>query len=59
MADPGKCLFRVIHPNHGEQEVTASDRQSAIAEAAKEWGLRWHTIAEKCRVLQLGPVKKK
>lgn len=54
-------LFRVTHPVHGEAEVEASDRYFAVTKAAKEWGLRWSTIARDCIVMQLSsrPVRKK
>lgn len=60
MAANDQYLFRVQHPNHGEVEVTAADRYGAVVNAAKEWGLRWATIAKDCDVHQLGraPVKK-
>lgn len=60
MAANDQYRFRVVHPNHGEAEVIASDRYGAVISAAKEWGLRWTTIAKDCKVHQLGraPVKK-
>lgn len=53
-------LYRVNHPVHGETEVEASDRYFAVTKAAKEWGLRWSTIARDCIVMQLSsrPVRK-
>ena len=59
MEHGNKYLFRVVHPNHGEGEVTAGDRYSAVVAAAKEWGLRWTTIAKDCNVHQLGKAKAK
>lgn len=50
-----KYLFRVVHPVHGEAEVEAIDRYWATIEAAKEWGIRWSTIARECKVTELGP----
>lgn len=52
-------LWRVIHPAHGAVEVEAHQRYDAVVSAAKEWGLRWTTIARDCRVTELGPVKRK
>lgn len=59
MSEANKYLFRVVHPAHGEAEVTASDRYGAVIGAAKEWGLRWTTIAKDCKVHQLGRAKVK
>ena len=52
--------FKVCHTVHGEVEVLAPDRYQAVVNAAKEWGLRWTTIAKDCIVIQLGnsPVRK-
>lgn len=55
----GKRLWRVIHPAHGAVEVEAHQRYDAVVEAAKEWGLRWTTIARDCRVTELGPAPRK
>ena len=52
-------LWRVSHPVHGETEVVASERYSAVLAAAHEWGLRWSTIARDCRVEQLGEASPK
>lgn len=49
-----KRNYRVWHPVHGEAFVTAADRYWAVVEAAKEWGLRWTTIAKDCVVTDLG-----
>lgn len=49
-----KHLYRVWHPAHGDVEVIASDRYWALIEAAKEWGLRWRTIAKDCVITDLG-----
>lgn len=53
-------LFRVSHPNHGDIEVEAADRYTAVTGAAKEWGLRWSTICRDCIVMQLSstPVRR-
>ena len=51
--------YRVWHPNHGETEVVASDPYWALLAAAKEWGLRWRTIAKDCVITQLGRVPAK
>lgn len=59
MDEQEKLLFRVSHPVHGETEVTAVDRYRAIIGAAREWGLRWSTIARDCKVQELGPAPKK
>lgn len=53
MEERTQHLFRVSHPAHGEAEVYASDRYFAVTAAAKEWGIRWSTIARECRVVQL------
>lgn len=52
--------FKVCHSVHGEVEVLATNRYQAVLEAAKDWGLRWTTIARDCVVIQLGhsPVRK-
>ena len=52
--------FKVCHTVHGEVEVLAPNRYQAVVAAAKEWGLRWTTIAKDCIVIQLGhsPVRK-
>lgn len=59
MSDVIQYRFRVVHPVHGETEVIASDRYFAVVNAAKEWGLRWTTIAKDCKVHQLGRAKVK
>ena len=59
MSEAKQYLFRVVHPNHGEAEVTATDRYGAVIAAAREWGLRWTTIAKDCKVHQLGRAKVK
>lgn len=59
MSEQNKYLFRVVHPTHGEAEVVAADRYGAVIGAAKEWGLRWTTIAKDCKVHQLGRAKVK
>lgn len=53
--------FKVCHPIHGEEDVTAPDRYQALLAAAKAWGLRWTTIAKDCIVIQLGktPISKR
>ena len=53
MEERTQYLHRVSHPVHGEVEVYASDRYFAVTAAAKEWGVRWSTIARDCRVQQL------
>lgn len=53
MEERTQYLHRVSHPVHGEVEVYASDRYFAVTTAAKEWGVRWSTIARDCRVQQL------
>lgn len=54
-----QCRYRVWHPNHGETEVVASDPYWALLAAAKEWGLRWRTIAKECVITRLGSVPAK
>lgn len=49
-----KFLYRVWHPVHGNIEVIGSDRYWALVEAAKEWGLRWRTIARDVVITDLG-----
>ena len=53
--------YRVWHPVHGEVHVEAASRYWAVVEAARDWGLRWTTIAKNCTVTELGavPVKKR
>ena len=55
MSEAKQYLFRVVHPNHGEAEVTATDRYGAVIAAARDWGLRWTTIARGCIITELGP----
>ena len=50
-----KRLYRVWHPVHGEVNVEASSPYWALVEAAKDWGLRWTTIARDCIITELGP----
>ncbi len=52
-------LWRVSHPAHGEVEVEASERYSAVTAAAHEWGVRWSTIARDCKTQQLSEVPAK
>lgn len=59
MEDRKKYLWRVTHPIHGEIEVTAADRYSAVLAAAHDWGLRWSTIARDCWAEQLSEVAEK
>jgi len=59
MEDRKKYLWRVAHPVHGEIEVEASDRYSAVLAAAHDWGLRWSTIARDCRTECLAEVKER
>lgn len=54
-----KRRYRVWHPNHGEVDVIASDPYWALLAAAKEWGLRWRTIAKGCVITQLDRVPEK
>lgn len=60
MRECKKYRFMVVHPEHGEAEVIAADRYGAVLAAAKEWRIRWTTIAKDCEVFQLGhaPVAK-
>ena len=53
-----KFRYRVWHPAHGELEVTATSRYWALIEAAKDWGVRWTTIAKDCVITDLGPAPK-
>ena len=53
MEERTQHLHRVSHPVHGEIEVYSTDRYFAVVSAAKEWGIRWSTIARECRVQQL------
>lgn len=60
-ANSPKFQYRVRHPSYGEIHVEAASRYWAVIEAAKDWGLRWTTVAKECVVTELGmaPVKKR
>lgn len=60
-ADNSLKCYRVWHPVHGEVHIDAKNPYNALIGAAKDWGLRWTTIARDCIITELGaaPLKKR